>query len=473
MQYNRGADSTSRGLRLAVAVSLALSLAVIAELAVRLASGPLDARELAGRLVLLALAVMASHVLLIVAVRRLERETKGARDRERERVVFDAQRLESIGRLAGGVAHDINNLLSAITTFGSVLKEDVRDGRAETDDVDTILKACASAHDLTRNLLGFARKGDLLREPVAPADLIRRTQSLLVRTLPKNVQLVSRTGEGLPPIEADRNQIGQALLNLAVNAVDAMPEGGTLTLVADHARLDDGREAVELSVADSGLGMTPEVRSRVFEPFFTTKPEGKGTGLGLPMVYGTVRSLGGQVTIQSEVGQGTSVRLILPACRDAIAVSSRPLARPSFQPASGTVLVVDDEPIVRRGACRALKRLGFDPVEAGSGFEAVQALLVNRDAIDVALVDLSMPGLSGEETVEQLLAIKPQLGIVITSGHFRDASTGSLAQRHTFLQKPFDLAQLEVALGAPRPSGVRRGMAAELARSGRRPATRY
>ncbi len=382
-------------------------------------------------------------------------------------MVLEAQRLESIGRLAGGVAHDINNVLSAITTFGSVLKEDVRVGRAEEEDVDTILKACASAHDLTRNLLGFARQGDLRREPIAAADLVKRTEALLVRTLPKNITLRVRVASALPAVEGDRNQIGQALLNLVVNAVDAMPDGGTLTIGAATALIEDGPGTVELFVEDTGLGMAPEVKRRIFEPFFTTKPEGKGTGLGLSMVCSTVRSLGGRVVIHSELGLGTTVRLLLPACQDAAAVSSRPLARPVFGLASGTVLVVDDEAIVRRGAGRALKRLGFDPVEATSGYEAIETLRANRDAIDVVLVDLSMPGLSGGQTVAQLLEIKPSLRVLVMSGHLPDAADGGApANAHGYLQKPFDLAQLEVAICGARPSGIRGTAGPRIARIG-------
>jgi two-component system cell cycle sensor histidine kinase/response regulator CckA len=472
MEQVRGAKRppprVARGLKVAFGLSLALSLVLASELVAQVLTGVPDSPAGYGRIALVLGLLVGPHLLLLVTLRRLERERQGARDRERERVVLEAQRLESIGRLAGGVAHDINNVLSAITTFGSVLKEDVRIGRAEEDDVDTILKACASAHDLTRNLLGFARQGDLRRDPVAAGDLVKRTGALLARTLPKNIELVSRVASGLPAVEVDKNQIGQALLNLAVNAVDAMPDGGTLTLGAASALLDDGSDAVELFVEDTGLGMTREVQARIFEPFFTTKPEGKGTGLGLPMVYGTVRSLGGRVTIHSVPGQGTKVHLLLPACKDVAAVSSRPLARPTFGLASGTVLVVDDEAIVRRGTGRALKRLGFDPVEAANGYEAVETLRAHRDVVDVALVDLSMPGLSGCETVGQLLDIKEELRVIVMSGHLRDGavSSGQLARTHGYLQKPFDLAQLEEAICATRPSGIRAAADARIARFG-------
>ena len=464
----RRAPRASRGLRAACGLSLAVSSLLAGGIVARLLVGASDFGSVLVGVALVCGLLAGPHVLLFVTLRRLDRERQGARVRERERVVLEAQRLESIGRLAGGVAHDINNVLSAISTFGSVLKEDVRVGRAEEEDVDTILKACASAHDLTRNLLGFARQGDLRRAPVAAADLVKRTEALLSRTLPKNISLVTRVASALPPVEVDRNQLGQALLNLAVNAVDAMPEGGTLTIGAATAIFADSSEAVELFVEDSGVGMTPDVQRRIFEPFFTTKPEGKGTGLGLPMVYGTVRSVGGRVTVRSEPGRGTLVRLLLPACKDAAAVSSRPLARPSFGLASGTVLVVDDEAIVRRGTGRALKRLGFDPVEAASGYEAIETLRAYRDAVEVALVDISMPGLSGGETIAQLLEIKPELRVIVMSGHLRDtaASDGQLAQTHGYLQKPFDLAQLEAALCATRPSGIRAAANCGFARFG-------
>jgi len=373
----------------------------------------------------------------LTEAKRLEEER-----RRLEVEIQHSQQLESLGSLAGGIAHDMNNVLAAILGLGSVLQVKLAEDPALLKAVDTILHAAGRGRDLVKGLTDFARKG--MQEPhlLNLNDLVRSEAALLHRTTLQRVELVLDLDPDLPPILGEPNSLSSTLMNLCVNALDAMPKGGRLRLAT---RLQKGR--VELIVEDTGEGMSPEVKQRALEPFFTTKPVGKGTGLGLSIVYGTLKAHGGSIDIQSEPGQGTSIRLSLPAmsAQTTEIHPITPVAEPTGKALN--VLLVDDDELIRESVPSMLDTLGHRAVVASGGLEALRRLEAGLQ-IDLVILDMNMPGLSGIETLGRIRLLRPGLPILVATG-FREEGLDEVLANHekvATLMKPYGMADLAAKL---------------------------
>jgi two-component system cell cycle sensor histidine kinase/response regulator CckA len=365
-----------------------------------------------------------------------------------------AQKMEAVGRLAGGVAHDFNNLLTVILGYCGLLLADFDPDDPRQTDIAEIQKAGASGAALTRQLLAFSRK-----EIIEPALLnlnvvVAAMREMVGRLIGEDVRVVLNLRPGLSPVMADRGQVEQIILNLAVNARDAMPDGGTLTIETANIELFDCYATTHLSlkpglyvvlrVTDTGTGMTPQVLARLFEPFFTTKEAGKGTGLGLVTVHGIAARSGGSVEVSSEIGVGTLFQVYFPQS-DAVELVAAPMpAAVLGAPAHTTVLVVEDEEGLRELARRLLQRQGCTVLVAASGAEALR-LFETHPSIDLVLTDVVMPGLSGADLMQKLLEQRPALKVIYMSGYTVDAVIhhGVLKPGIAFLHKPFTSETLE------------------------------
>jgi PAS domain S-box-containing protein len=379
--------------------------------------------------------------------------------RESERQLAQSQKMEAVGQLTGGIAHDFNNLLLVITGNLELLEPHLAN-----DEARTLLKeaqdAAALGSKLTDQLLTFARRRHMDAHVIQLNDLVVGVTDMLRRTLGEHITLSTSLARDVWPTRADPGQFQSAIVNMAVNARDAMPQGGKLVvetrnMVFDkehadsHVDLQAG-EYVQLSISDTGTGMPPEVRDRVFEPFFTTKEkEGRGTGLGLAMVYGFVKQSGGYVTVDSEVGHGTTINLYFPrADRGATPGRANPRNVDPDAGAHETVLVVEDDSRVRQLTVKRLKLIGYQVLEAADGPSALEIL--RRGAhVDLLFTDLVMPGgLSGREVAIRARAMKPGIKVLLTSGYAEELVQGDALQRERFkvLRKPYHQAELAVAL---------------------------
>jgi PAS domain S-box-containing protein len=389
---------------------------------------------------------------IVVLVRDLTEDMK------REQALLKSQRLEAIGQLTGGVAHDFNNLLTIVTGNLELLEPFVDDERAR-DHVRRAAKAADAGARLTGRLLTFARRRHLEPEDVNLNDQVRVMTELLQRTLGEAIHLTTNLAPNLWTTRVDPSEIENAILNLAINARDAMPDGGRLVIETSNATFDAytaGPDAgltpgdyVRLSVSDSGVGMTKEVLSRAFEPFFTTKPHGRGTGLGLSTIYGFVKQSNGNVTIYSEPGKGTAINLYLPRhhaepLRDEVQGQA-----PAAATASGeTVLIVEDNPEVRAVGVNHLKRLGYRVEETATAPAAIERLEGGLD-VDAVFSDVVMPGgLSGFDLARWIKTNRPDLPILLTSGFAEDVARGSDTDvpAHALLRKPYTQAELARSL---------------------------
>jgi signal transduction histidine kinase len=364
-----------------------------------------------------------------------------------------AQRMEAVGRLAGGVAHDFNNLLAVILNYGDFIKDGLGQDDPLQADVAEVRKAARRAADLTRQLLVFSRRDLVTPSVLEVNDAINNLLNLLHRTLGEEIALQTVLAPELPRVLADPGELEQVLVNLAVNARDAIAGSGTITVetseqVIDedaaraHADLSAGRY-VRISVTDSGCGMTQEVAGQVFEPFFTTKAPGAGTGLGLSTVYAIANRYGGCVTVYSEVGVGTTFKVYLPATDD-VAVPDADETPSNAVPTSGeTVLLVEDEDAVRNACRRILERAGFNVLEASNGHQALAEL--QEESIDLLLTDVVMPGgVSGRELADSLRKNRPGLKVLFMSGYNADtiATRGILDPGVAVVEKPFTTSDL-------------------------------
>ncbi len=381
-----------------------------------------------------------------------------------EQQLGQAQKLEAIGQLAGGVAHDFNNLLTAINGNTELVQEQLPAGSEARQMLEEVVEAGQRAATLTRQLLTFSRKQVISPRPVVLNEILLGMQRMLQRLLGEKVDVEWKTAADLGTCLADPGQVEQILLNLSINARDAMPGGGTIFVETSNAEVDEdlsrtsGTPAgryVQLSVSDTGCGMTPEVRARIFEPFFTTKATGQGTGLGLAMVYGAVKQHQGAISVYSEPGEGTTFRILLPRTDETAATPSEAL--PADDP-RGTeqILLVEDDESVRRFAALALGRRGYRVAEAGSAEAALARILEGSLRPDLLVTDLILPKLNGRELVELLAQHGITLPVLYTSGYSDQlvTSSGILQPGIDLLAKPYDARSLSrrvrAALDKPR-----------------------
>jgi PAS domain S-box-containing protein len=365
-----------------------------------------------------------------------------------------AQRLETVGRLAGGVAHDFNNMLHVILGFAALLTRRLAGDKGLSGYVSEIERAALRAQEVTRQLLAFSRKQLVSPIPSNLNTLVAGTAGGLARLIGEDVELRVVAGEGLWTVDVDPAQVDQILINLAVNARDAMPRGGKLTVETANVQLDEaycGRHVgarpgqyVLLAVSDDGLGMDEETLAHVFEPFFTTKETGKGTGLGLATVHGIVEQNGGFVAAYSEPGRGSTFKVYLPRAPDRGPGVAAPPPEEAQPGGTGRVLVVEDDEAVRRLTAAAVESIGYTVVAAGNAADALELCARDEPAIDVVLTDVVMPGMSGKELRDRLLSLRPGLKVLFTSGYTANviAHHGILEDGVHFIAKPFGVTEL-------------------------------
>jgi PAS domain S-box-containing protein len=360
-----------------------------------------------------------------------------------------AQKMEAVGQLAGGIAHDFNNLLTIVSGYAHQLKSRTEMSWAQTD-LDQIVTAADRAGELTRQLLAFARRGQYAPTLQHPGAVLSELEPMLRRLLAADIVFDFQLKDGLPQVEVDRTAFEQIIMNLMLNAADAMPTGGTLTVAAEAREADD-REAgrhgvtpgryVRILVTDTGEGMPAEIRDRIFEPFFTTKGE-RGTGMGLATVYGSVDQARGWIEVDSAVGQGTTFSVMLPA-------AGEPVQTPAPVSYLGTLLLVEDEPALRALVVRMLEEEGYAVLQAGNGLDAIAVAERHRGQIDLLLTDVVMPRLSGPELARQLRALRPGLEVLFMSGYndSRLVSRGVEQANVNLLVKPFTPDELVGRVG--------------------------
>jgi nitrogen-specific signal transduction histidine kinase/CheY-like chemotaxis protein len=370
-------------------------------------------------------------------------------DRRRlEEQLVQSQRLEAIGRLAGGVAHDFNNLLTAILGYANFALRGLPAGSSARGDIEAIERAGQRAASLTGQLLAYARRQMVVPRVVDLGELLTGMEGMLQRIIGEDIHLTTRIAPDLWRARIDPTQFEQVVLNLAVNARDAMPGGGTLTLEVSNRVIDpvyaDGHSElvpgsyVMLEVADTGTGMDPETRARIFEPFFTTKEQGKGTGLGLAVCYGIVRQASGSISVYSEPGHGSTFRMLLPRADVASAAEPAQAEAPIALAGEEAVLVVEDERWVRELAVRALRAHGYQVRAAATGEEALA--IAASAPVDVLVTDVVMPGMNGRELAERLQATRPSLQVVYMSGYAEHSVVrqGVIEPGIAFVGKPFE-----------------------------------
>jgi len=360
-----------------------------------------------------------------------------------------AQKMEAVGQLAGGIAHDFNNLLTAILGSTQLLLHATPPGDGRREDIEEIKNAGLRAAELTRQLLAFSRRQVLAPKVLDMNAVVSQMDKMLRRLIGEDVELVTQLARDLGPVSADPGQLEQVLLNLAVNARDAMPRGGRLTIETAnvvlteeyserHHRLPPG-QYVLLAVSDTGVGMDEATQKHLFEPFFTTKEVGKGTGLGLATVYGIVKQSGGYIWVYSEPGHGTTVKVYLPRVPGAAEPLPVAAATPELRRGSEIVLLVEDAAPVRSLARKSLESYGYTVLEAADGPAALDLAARHPRGIDILVTDVVMPGMSGRELAERLAPARPAMRVLYTSGYTDDAMVrqGVLRAGVAFLQKPF------------------------------------
>jgi len=391
------------------------------------------------------------------------RRAQAQREELRQQLA-QAQRMESVGRLAGGVAHDFNNLLSPILGLTDLLLEEAAPGSRQAGDLAEVKQAAERARDLTRQLLAFGRKQVLTLQVLDLRQALVGFERLLRRTIREDVRIELRLPEALGRVRADAGHVEQVVMNLAVNAQQAMPQGGLLVIEAADASLREGEVRgvpagrwVALTVSDTGSGMPPEVLERVFEPFFTTRPEGEGSGLGLSIVHGIVSQHGGHVVAESQPGRGTTFRIFLPRAEGAPEVGMPPPAGHAPVRPGTTILVAEDEEVVRHSVVRMLERVGCRVLAAGDAAGCRRLAAQAGGAIDLLVTDVVMPDLNGRQLHQELLRIQPGLRVLFMSGYAGEvvSQRGVLEEGLEFIQKPFTLEALEAAVRralGPRPA---------------------
>ena len=374
--------------------------------------------------------------------------------RQSEAQLRQAQKMEAVGQLAGGVAHDFNNMLTAIRGYADLLRDDVGASTDTHASLSEIITAADRAAALTRQLLAFSRKQMLQPKPINPNDMVAEMERMLSRLMLGGVDLAMELSPDVGQITADPAQLQQVLLNLALNARDALPRGGRVKFGTSNVILDEAfcrehpgarpGEHVLLTVSDNGVGMSKEIQQHIFEPFFTTKPLGAGTGLGLSTVYGIVKQSDGYIDFDSEEGDGTTFRIYFPRTLDH---ASEPTVRPvaaATQAKHETILLVDDEDGVRRMLATLLSRSGYRVLQATSGTEALDVSRAHEGKIHLLITDIMMPGMNGRELSQLFIAQRPDARVLYTSGYASDEiiERGLLDRDMAFIQKPFVMSEL-------------------------------
>ncbi|HEX8527005.1 response regulator [Allosphingosinicella sp.] len=403
--------------------------------------------------------------LLEQKVEERTRELKEANERLRaeaaERAVAEAQlrqiqKMEAVGQLTGGIAHDFNNMLAVVVGGLDLARRRLHGPRRDVEyHLDNALEGATRAAALTRRLLAFARAEPLLPEGIAPAELIENMLDLVDRTIGERIAVHTSFPEEPWHVWADSNQLENAIVNLCVNARDAMEGSGELRIAVDNVEVGAGEIGelepgpyVRIAVADTGAGIAPEHLERVFEPFFTTKPVGKGTGLGLSQIFGFARESGGDVAIESEMGKGTTVAIYLPRSIEAAEQAAHRAAparvRSGFgerEHESAVILVVEDDPRVSRSTVAALEELGYIAIACSSGAEALETLGRN-DRIDLVVTDVMMPEMTGPELIREMSRTYPDIGVLFVTGYVGDAGEAEDLSGYDILRKPFTVAAL-------------------------------
>jgi PAS domain S-box-containing protein len=385
----------------------------------------------------------------ITELKRAEEEKAVLQEQLRQ-----SQKVEAIGRLAGGIAHDFNNLLTVIKGYSELSRIGLKEGDTLRGNIDEIQKAAECAASLTRQLLAFSRRQVMEMKVLDLNTLLRDLEKMLRRVIGENIEMVIQLIGDLGRVRADVGQIEQVIMNLVVNAKDAMPSGGKLTIETANVELDESyaRSHVDVkpgpyvmfSVSDTGAGMTPEVRERIFEPFFTTKETGKGTGLGMSTVYGIVKQSKGHIWVYSVQGKGTAFKIYLPRVDEPLEEISKEVLKKELPRGNETILIVEDEEEVRKLAGKILERQGYRILETFNGDDALVACERSRSPIHLMLADVVMPGMSGSELAKLLKPLYPQIKILYMSGYTDDAIArhGVLEKGVDYIQKPFTMEGL-------------------------------
>jgi signal transduction histidine kinase len=394
---------------------------------------------------------------LVPSVQRALREVEQRAERQRaedaleqsEKQFRQAQKMEAVGRLAGGIAHDFNNLLTVIMGYSQVLSTELGPDHPLRSKIEETQKAGERAAGLIRQLLAFSRKQSMDPKVLSLNTVVTNLESMLRRLIGEDIRLVTKLDPGNGHVRADQAQLEQVLMNLVVNARDAMPKGGILTVETaqveltrspvHHLRPLAPGPYVKLSVSDTGCGMDRQTQSHIFEPFFTTKEEGKGSGLGLSTVFGIVTQCGGGIDVASRVGHGTKFDVYLPSVESGVLTATLPQDVGEPKRGTETILLVEDDPSVRNLVRDELRKLGYRVLEAKNGVEACLVATQQTGALDLLLTDVVMPGMGGRELAQHLSVIKPDLKILFISGYIDDVGlhAGHEEGSSSFLQKPF------------------------------------
>lgn len=389
---------------------------------------------------------------LILANEKLHNEITERKKLEEQLV--QAQKMEALGTLAGGIAHDFNNILMGVNGYTSMMLNDLHENHPYFEKLKKIENQVQSASELTKRLLGLARGGKYEVKPVDLNELIIEASEIFGR-LKKEITISRFLKEGVISVEADRGQIEQVFMNIFVNAWQAMPQGGVLTIETDIVSSEEkfiqlhGIKPgffVKSTFADTGIGMDEQTRLKVFEPFFTTKEKGVGTGLGLASAYGIIRNHGGFIEVESKKGEGTTFSIYLPVS-EKIPLNEKKTAGLLLE-GTGTILLVDDQNLITDVGAEMLEMLGYSVIIASSGLEAIEKYSAARDEIKIVILDMIMPGLGGGETFDKLRNINPEVKVILSSGYSIDGQASGILDRgcNGFIQKPFSLQELSIKL---------------------------
>ena len=368
--------------------------------------------------------------------------------RKLEAQLRQAQKLEGIGQLAGGVAHDFNNILTAIIGYAYLAHLNMREDDPLRNHIKQILDYSEKAASITKSLLAFSRKQTTHLTHFNLNDLVSNFQNFLLRLVPENIEIQTRCSDQILPVFVDQVQIEQVILNLATNARDAMPQGGRFVIKTNWVELNDefikthgyGKTGsyAEISVTDTGIGMDQQTREKIFDPFFTTKEQGKGTGLGMAIVYGIIKNHNGYVNVDSEVGRGTQFKILLPIARTVTAENKKKQESPLFKGGTETVLIAEDDPGIRDLITTILTEHGYNVISAADGEEAISQFRNNKEKVALVMLDGIMPKKSGKEVFHEIKILQPEVKVIFMSGYSENMLDFAEVKEKGvhFLQKP-------------------------------------